>query len=164
MIVHEYETIYVLAPDLGEDVHKPLLTKLSDIIESDAGQVVDVDDWGKRKLAYPIRRHSRGHYVRLNFVAPAATVSELERNLRITDQLLRFLTVRIGEDVDQEATAAKAAEAVAKREAAAEAAAAASGPAPAAAAPAPAPAPAAAAAPAPAAAAAATPSTPTPSA
>ncbi len=127
MIQTEYETIYILKPDLTEDAIAGVSEKVEGIVKQFEGVVLERDDWGKRKLAYPISRNSRGHYVRFHYVGPGDLVAELERQLRYDDSLLRFLTVKLGFDVDVEALSAAArtrAEARAAAEAAAEAAAA----------------------------------------
>lgn len=100
MILNEYETIYVARPDLTEDVMTKLTSRFEQLVGENAGTILVTDDWGKRKLAYPISRHQRGHYIYLNYVGPAAIVAEVERNLRNEDQLLRFLTVKLGDAVD----------------------------------------------------------------
>lgn len=102
MILNEYETIYVARPDLTEDVMTKLTSRFEQLVGENAGTILVTDDWGKRKLAYPISRHQRGHYIYLNYVGPAAIVAEVERNLRNEDQLLRFLTVKLGDAVDVE--------------------------------------------------------------
>ena len=116
MIYTEYETIYIVRPELPEDALKAISDKVSGIIETGSGIVLTLDDWGKRKLAYPIRKNSKGHYVYFNYVAPSDLVAELERQLRIDDQLLRFLTVKLGVDVDVETRKVEAAEENKKRE------------------------------------------------
>lgn len=108
MILNEYETIYVARPDLTDDVMGKMTTRFESIITDNAGTILVAEDWGKRKLAYTIARHVRGHYVYLNYVGPATLVAEIERNLRNEDQLLRFLTVNLGVDVDLDAARALA--------------------------------------------------------
>lgn len=101
--VNEYETIFVARPDLPEEEVIRIRTKLEGILAAGAAEVLEFDDWGRRKLAYIIEKHNHGHYHYLNYVSPAALPLELERNLRNEDNLIRFLTVRLGEDVDLEA-------------------------------------------------------------
>lgn len=115
MIVTEYETIYVVKPELPEDALVALNDKVNTIVEKNQGIMLTVDDWGKRKLAYPIQKNSKGHYIYINYLAPSDLVAELERNLRIEDNLLRFLTVKLDVDVDIEPRKIKAAEDNAKR-------------------------------------------------
>ena len=110
MIYSEYETIYIVRPELPDEAMKAISDKISGIIEKGSGIVLTLDDWGKRKLAYPIKKNNKGHYVYFNFVGPSDLSGELERNLRIDDQLLRFLTVKLGVDVDVETRQAEAAE------------------------------------------------------
>ncbi len=115
MIVTEYETIYVVKPELPEDALVALNDKVNTIVEKNQGTMLTVDDWGKRKLAYPIQKNSKGHYVYINYLGPTTLVAELERNLRIEDNLLRFLTVKLDIDVDVESRKVKAEEDNARR-------------------------------------------------
>lgn len=98
MIRHEYETIYVTRADLTEDDQTRIDDKLQGIIAA-GGEVLAFESWGRRKLAYPIRRQLQGTYKYLHYVAPAELPNELERNMRLEDSLIRFLTVRLGENV-----------------------------------------------------------------
>ncbi len=118
MILKEYETICVLKPELPEDALTALSEKITGIVERFEGTMLDIDVWGKRKLAYPIRNHTRGHYVLYSYAGPSGVVAEIERNLNIDDNLLRFLTVRVADDVDVERRKAEAAAAREAREAA----------------------------------------------
>lgn len=99
-MLNHYETLVLMSPELAEENRKEILANLSGIIERDGGKVALVDDWGVRTLAYPVRKLTRGHYVRLDYVAPGAVVAELERNIRITDGLFKFVTVRLDEVVE----------------------------------------------------------------
>ena len=114
-IQNEYETTYLIKPELPEDAVKAITEKVNGIIEANAGSVLTLDDWGKRKLAYPIQKHTRGHYFYVTYVCPPTLVAELERNLRIDDNLLRFLTVKVDDAVDVEARKSAAAETAARR-------------------------------------------------
>ncbi|MFT5584019.1 MAG: small subunit ribosomal protein S6 [Cognaticolwellia sp.] len=100
LIQHEYETIYVVKPEVPEDTLKTISEKVETIIGGNEGTLLFFDDWGKRKLAYPIQKNSKGHFVYVRFVGPGTLIAELERNLGIDDKLLRFLTVRLAVDVD----------------------------------------------------------------
>ena len=100
MILNEYETTYIVRPDLTDDIMKKLTTKFEQIVADNAGTMLVAEDWGKRKLAYLIRRHTRGHFVYLNYCGPGNIVRELERNLGNEDDLRRYLTVQIEASVD----------------------------------------------------------------
>jgi small subunit ribosomal protein S6 len=95
-----YETTYILRPDVTETAQKTFLDKLKGIITAHSGQVVAIEDWGKRRLAYPIQKESRGYYTYLMFTGNNLLVAELERNLRINEQVIRFLSVHITDDFD----------------------------------------------------------------
>jgi small subunit ribosomal protein S6 len=96
-MLNNYETLLLLSPELAEENRKEILTNLTGIIERDGGKLTLVDDWGIKTLAYPVRKLTRGHYVRLEYAAPGALVAELERNVRITDGIFKFVTVRLGD-------------------------------------------------------------------
>lgn len=102
-MLNHYETLVLMSPELTEENRKEILANLSGIIERDGGKIGLVDDWGVRTLAYPVRKLTRGHYVRLDYTAPGAVVAELERNIRITDGLFKFVTVRLDEAVEESA-------------------------------------------------------------
>ena len=95
-----YETIYIANPNLEDDALKEVVAKFSDIIEKKRGSIVKIDDWGKRKLAYEVKRFDKGHYVLLDFCGLPEAVTELERNLKLDDRILKYLTVKIDEDFE----------------------------------------------------------------
>ena len=99
---HEYETFYVTKPELPDDEVTRISEKLLGAIERLKGSLLVSEDWGRRKLSYPIARQNHGHYIYLNYVGPAALPVELERSMGLEDNLIRFLTVKLGEDVDVE--------------------------------------------------------------
>jgi small subunit ribosomal protein S6 len=99
---HEYETIYVARPDLDEAETKRITEKIEGVITKGGGSIFVNEDWGKRKMAYLIRKHTQGHYIYLNYAGSAELPSEVERNLGIEDNLLRYLTVRLAENIDLE--------------------------------------------------------------
>jgi small subunit ribosomal protein S6 len=99
----EYETIYVLRPDAGREASESIGTRVLDVISKQHGSLTRVENWGYRKLAYPVRKHARGVYVYLKYVGDGALVSELERNLRLQDAVLKFQTVKIGKGAAVEA-------------------------------------------------------------
>ena len=98
-MLNHYEPLVLMSPELAEENRKEIIANLSGIIERDGGNIALVDDWGIRTLAYPVRKLTRGHYVRIDYTAPGAVVAELERNIRITDGLFKFVTVRLGDVV-----------------------------------------------------------------
>jgi small subunit ribosomal protein S6 len=98
--MNHYETIYIINPTLDDDSLKEVIAKFSDLIKKLKGSIVKVNEWGKRKLAYDVKRFDKGYYVVLDFCALPKMVTELERNLKLDDRTLKYITVKIDENVD----------------------------------------------------------------
>jgi small subunit ribosomal protein S6 len=92
--MYDYETLTVLHPDLGEAGAKEMVQKVRGVLEGGRAEIKKVDEWGVRELAYPIGRQRRGIYVLVEYKAEPQAVWELERQLKLNDQVLRFLSVR----------------------------------------------------------------------
>lgn len=92
-----YETLFVVHPEKGLRM-KELIERFKKVIEGQQGSVTQVEEWGARDLAYRIEKQSRGYYTLLRYKASGPGVEELERNLRLTDGILRYLTVRADEE------------------------------------------------------------------
>ncbi|RMH45275.1 MAG: 30S ribosomal protein S6 [Deltaproteobacteria bacterium] len=99
----EYETIFILDPDTANDGVAKVNERVKSVIEGQGGKVLLADNWGKRRLAYPVAKHQRGIYLYWQYLGTAGLVRELERNLRMLDSVVRYLTVKIDENVDPEA-------------------------------------------------------------
>ena len=108
--MNHYETIYIVNPTLDDEALKEAIDKFSDLIKKLKGSVVKVNEWGKRKLAYELKRFDRGHYVVLDFCALPKIVTELERNLKLDDRILKYITVKIDENVNPKDLISKAKE------------------------------------------------------
>ena len=93
--MRKYETIFILQPELSEDDIKSVTAKAQDVISSYKGECFRMDDWGVRKLAYPIKKSARGRYYYLRFDGDSALIAELERRLRLDDKVLRYQSVNI---------------------------------------------------------------------
>jgi len=96
----EYETIYILRPDVSNDAAEKIVDRAKDVIARLDGTLTKLDNWGKRKLAYPIQKNTRGIFVYLKYVGFNDLVAELERNLRLLDEVVRFQTILLEEDID----------------------------------------------------------------
>ncbi|THB66092.1 MAG: 30S ribosomal protein S6 [Desulfovibrio sp.] len=103
--MRKYETLILLSPDLGEEEHKEILDNLTGIVDREQGKILLVDDWGMRDLAYPVNKQTRGRYVRLEYACPPQAVQELERNIRITEGIWKFVSVKLEEEVKEEEAA-----------------------------------------------------------
>ena len=98
-----YETIVIIDPDLSKEAEAPIFERVNDLIPQYEGFLIETDDWGTKKLAYEIKKKSRGHYVRLDFCGDGALIQEMERFFRIDDKVMKFMTVLLDEDADLEA-------------------------------------------------------------
>ncbi|UCD71183.1 MAG: 30S ribosomal protein S6 [Syntrophobacterales bacterium] len=98
-----YETIFIAHPDLVEDEVKPLIEKMKGIIENMNGQLIKVEEWGRRKLAYKLKKSTRGYYILIRFLGNGQVLDEIERNLRLSDGVLKYQSVRVDEKAPEEA-------------------------------------------------------------
>jgi small subunit ribosomal protein S6 len=96
----EYETTYILRPDSTNDVIAQVNTKARAVIEANGGTIIKVENWGKRKLAYEVQKQLKGIYLFFSYLGSAGLVEELERNLRLTDSVIRYYSVKMAENVD----------------------------------------------------------------
>ena len=96
----EYETIYILRPDSTTDVIAQVNQKIRGVVETGGGTLLKVDNWGKRKLAYEVKKQLKGIYLFFSYLGTAGLVEEVERNLRLTDSVIRYYSVKIAENVD----------------------------------------------------------------
>ncbi|MCI9287009.1 MAG: 30S ribosomal protein S6 [Clostridia bacterium] len=91
--MNKYESVIIISPVVEEEGIKNLITKFSDLINAE-GKVESVEEMGKRKLAYEVKKNKEGYYVLINFEAKPELIAELERNYRITDEVIKFIVVR----------------------------------------------------------------------
>ncbi|MBF6560378.1 MAG: 30S ribosomal protein S6 [Candidatus Binataceae bacterium] len=98
--MRRYETIFILRPDLGEPAHKEAIKRFEGIVASNGGDLVETEEWGFRELAYNIQGERRGFYVRFDYGGAGATMNEVERNLKLADGVLRYLSVLVDDSAD----------------------------------------------------------------
>ncbi|MBN2242886.1 MAG: 30S ribosomal protein S6 [Acidobacteria bacterium] len=97
--MRNYEVVFVAAPTLAGEELENFISHIQTVVEGKNGKVVKVDNWGKKSLAYKIRRFREGYYVVLNIEGDGGTIAELERRFRVTDYIIRYISVRIDEDL-----------------------------------------------------------------
>lgn len=93
--MRQFETLLLFSPEISAENREGLIKSIAAIIEREDGKMDEIDQWGMRDLAYPVHKQMRGFYVRLVYSGPGAIVAELERNLRITEGIYKFLTVKL---------------------------------------------------------------------
>ncbi|MBR3673329.1 MAG: 30S ribosomal protein S6 [Clostridia bacterium] len=91
--MNKYESIIIINPNVDEEGMKALISRFTDLINTD-GKVEKVDELGKRKLAYEVKKNTEGFYVVFYFEANTSLIAELERNYRITDEVIKFMTIK----------------------------------------------------------------------
>lgn len=96
--MRKYETVFISDPDLSDQSRTDLFDKVRNIITNENGILISFDDWGNKKLAYEIRKKFRGHYICATYGGNGDLVNELERNFRLTDDVLKFMTIVLTED------------------------------------------------------------------
>src|SRR4051812_21410028 len=96
----EYETIYILRPNTPNEGVAEVNSRIKGVIEGMGGKVIKIDNWGKRRLAYEVAKERKGIYLYWQYLAQPGVVEETERNLRMLDSVIRYLTVKVDEDVD----------------------------------------------------------------
>jgi small subunit ribosomal protein S6 len=97
LALRDYELVVILNPEIGDDVVGDSLERLNQSVTARGGEVVDVNHWGRRRLAYPIKRHFEGNYVVSQIKLDPGQVPDLESNLRISEEVIRHLIVKAGE-------------------------------------------------------------------
>ncbi len=105
--MNRYETFIIFEADLAEGDRKAILERVESLISGDNGVLLIFDEWGSRKLAYPIRKKNQGYYVRTDYCATGNAVASIERILSQDQRILRFMTVRLEEGADPEALKAE---------------------------------------------------------
>ncbi len=96
----EYETTFILRPNTSNEGVAEVNTRVKGIIEGMGGKILKVDNWGKRRLAYEVAKERKGIYLYWQYLAQPGVVEETERNLRMLDSVIRYLTVKVDENVD----------------------------------------------------------------
>lgn len=95
----EYETIFILRPEINQEGISSVNNRVRHVIESMGGKVIKLDNWGKRKLAYEIKKQLKGIYLYWQYLGSTGVVEEIERNLRMLESVIRYYTVKVDEDV-----------------------------------------------------------------
>ena len=103
----EYETIYVLRPDVTRENQERIANRVGEAVTRESGKLTNLENWGRRQLAYTVRKYRRGVYVYVRYVGGGPLVSEIERNLRMLDDVLKYQTVQVATEIDLETVEVK---------------------------------------------------------
>jgi small subunit ribosomal protein S6 len=118
-VTHQYELMVILDPEIDERTVAPSLDKFLNVIRTDGGTIDNVDIWGRRRMAYEINKKSEGIYAVINFTATSTATVELDRQLKLSEAVMRTKVLRAEQGIAQVAAAKKVAEEKAARKAAA---------------------------------------------
>jgi len=94
-----YEVLFIIAPNVEEGDIDALITQLSDVATNQGARITKVDRMGRRRLAYQIQKFTDGYYVVFTIEGTGAEIAEVERRMRVTDAIIRYITIRIDEDL-----------------------------------------------------------------
>ena len=101
--MRRYEIIFIVKPNVAEDEIAAITSKATSIIEGDGGTIIRINNWGLKKLAYPIKKETQGYFVHVDYAGFPVSVAEIERIFRIDDHILKYLTVKLADSCDPEA-------------------------------------------------------------
>jgi small subunit ribosomal protein S6 len=99
MSLRLYEEMFIVKPDSTDELVDPIVEQMKQLIEKDGGNLQTTEKWGTRKLAYQVGRYLEGYYILLRFEATGVTIKEIERRLRVNDLVIKYLTVRLDEEM-----------------------------------------------------------------
>lgn len=103
VFLREYETIYILRPELTDEGIEKLNGRVKEVLDRGEARLLRHEVWGKKKLAYEVKKNQKGVFVFVQYLAGNAMVAELERNLRMWDDVIKYQTVKLADEVDAEA-------------------------------------------------------------
>ena len=101
-----YETLYLISPNCAEDEYREVVNKFNDLIEKFKGEIVKVDEWGKKTLAYTIKKFDKGYYVLEQYCGETTALEEFHRALKLDERILKYQTIKLSDHVDLEAVRA----------------------------------------------------------
>ena len=100
--MRRYETIFIVDSDISEEERTPLFEKITELMPQQNGLLVELNEWGTKKLAYEIRKRIRGYYVRLDYCGTGALVDEIERLFKIDERILKYMTILLDKNIELE--------------------------------------------------------------
>ncbi|MGB6067491.1 MAG: 30S ribosomal protein S6 [Desulfomonilaceae bacterium] len=108
--MRRYESVVILDPEMPDDDIRSFTEKYSQLIKTNGGEIIKIEDWGFKRLAYLVKKKEKGRYILFDFVGLPALITELERQFKISEEVMKFLSVKLDDDVDLEAFKAEAEE------------------------------------------------------
>ncbi|MBN1831352.1 MAG: 30S ribosomal protein S6 [Deltaproteobacteria bacterium] len=100
--MRHYETLYIISPELGDEDYKAVVTKHTDLIEKEKGVIIKLEEWGKRRFAYELKKFDQGFYVLMDYCGGAEITAEISRALKLDDKVLKYQTIKLDDNVNPE--------------------------------------------------------------
>lgn len=100
--MRKYETVFISDPDLNDQARSELFERIKNILIKENGTLINFDQWGEKKLAYAIKKKFRGYYVCMTYAGTGDTVKEIERNFRLSEDIIKFMTILLSDNMTQE--------------------------------------------------------------
>lgn len=107
MAEKRYESTYIMGTNLSDDAAKAITTKFEEMVTKNGGTVIETESWGVRKLAYMIDKHTSGRYYSLHFTGPGSVIAKLERGYHLEDEVIRWMTLEMPANVNEQREAMK---------------------------------------------------------
>ncbi|MCF8144573.1 MAG: 30S ribosomal protein S6 [Deltaproteobacteria bacterium] len=98
-----YETLYIINPDLTDDEYRDVVAKMNTLVEKEKGVITKVEEWGKRTLAYEVKKFDKGSYVLLQYCGESGIVEQVKREMTLDDRVLKYQTIKLSDNADPEA-------------------------------------------------------------
>jgi small subunit ribosomal protein S6 len=98
--MRRYESVVILDPDMPDDDTRSFTERFSSVITSSGGDIIKIEDWGTKRLAYLVKKKERGRYILFDFVGTSELIKEIERQFKISEQVMKFLSIKIDDQVD----------------------------------------------------------------
>ena len=111
MNVRYYETLYIINPNLADEEYGDVLAKFSALVEKNKGVIIKVDEWGKKNLAYEVKKFDKGSYVLMQYCGGPHITAEFRREFKLDERVLKYQTIKLADKADPEALKSKAEEA-----------------------------------------------------
>jgi len=101
--MRRYEAVVILHPDMGEDDIRNFTERYTQLVKTSGGEIIKIEDWGLKRLAYLVMKKDKGRYILFDFVGDPALIHEMERQFKISEDVMKYLSVKLDHDVDLEA-------------------------------------------------------------
>ena len=98
-----YETLYIINPNVADEEYREVVNKFNELVEKNKGVLVKVDEWGKKTLAYLVKKFDKGYYTLLQYCGESGITEELEKDFRLDDRVLKYQTIKLSNNADPEA-------------------------------------------------------------